>query len=429
MRFSTALAFVLLLLSFVLVVPATAQDACAIREGSLALEAGNYTEAITVFDCVLTTDPTNAVAYLERAQAHMLSGTWLDGMSDFISADRLWTLNHSAGQINLDWAERHINEQPENTTGYILRAYQRWYWGQDQDALSDQERILELEPDNLFALTFGGSSGLLINTDDWEEWFDRALELAPGNPQVLTVIGMSYMYVGYSDQAFRYLSLAPDFAPALYYRGQVNNDLQRYPSAIEDFERALELGLHGGMRANALISLASAYLHLQRSDEALDAVTQANALFPEGADVAQRIAITYDDVGDSQQAAYWYNQFILRAETYGIDADALTIGEPRRITISYGTITRFPIPLTTGQTVTFLAESQPTHDERIDPLIVLLAPDGTPLLGNDDTALFSNLDSQIAEFVVPADATYTLAVTSTDYGVQGHVVVTVTIVG
>jgi hypothetical protein len=59
---------------------------------------------------------------------------------------------------------------------------------------------------------------------------------------------------------------------------------------------------------------------------------------------------------------------------------------------------------------------------------LLIAPDGTPLIFNDDVVPFGDsLDSIIADFEAPSDGTYTLIITHALGGSEGDVEVLVEI--
>ncbi|MCB9454271.1 MAG: hypothetical protein H6672_22790, partial [Anaerolineaceae bacterium] len=62
----------------------------------------------------------------------------------------------------------------------------------------------------------------------------------------------------------------------------------------------------------------------------------------------------------------------------------------------------------------------------VDPLMLIVAPDGTPLTFNDDADPDNDvLDSMIADFPAPSDGTYTLIVSHALGGSEGDIQVLV----
>ncbi|MBE2269700.1 MAG: tetratricopeptide repeat protein [Anaerolinea sp.] len=424
MRFFTALASVLALLSFVLVSPAAAQTTCDNAQGLAALQTGDYSEAITAYSCVIDADPLNTEAYLGRAQANLLSGAWYDAYADFVASDEFGQGDGSSFSANFDQANAWILAQPDQPEGYILRAWQYWFWAADSEALDDYERILRIEPDNLFALCYQSSSLNFLGEPIWEDGLSRALELAPDNPNVLTMAGRLYQLDGQQDQAFLYLNRAPDFAPAVSLHGEVNFDLQRYPSAQRDYLHVLDLHPTPEYTMRAYEGLGKVALELDLRQEAADAFAQADAVYGDSANVALRIAFDYSAF-DPALEAFWFYEFASRAEVRSGASEPLVIGTPLHAPVARGMVTRYPITLMAGATLRFSVASISAESVRVDPLIVLLAPDGTPLRGSDDAEFNVNMGAQIDNFIVPEDGVYTLVVTSTFYGNTGTVAIDV----
>ncbi len=62
----------------------------------------------------------------------------------------------------------------------------------------------------------------------------------------------------------------------------------------------------------------------------------------------------------------------------------------------------------------------------VDPVILIVAPDGTPLIYNDDADVEADvLDAIIADFEAPVDGTYVLMVSHARGGSEGNIEVLV----
>ena len=73
--------------------------------------------------------------------------------------------------------------------------------------------------------------------------FERASTLRPNSPYVHYWLGLTKEYLGQEglkdfDEAIR---LKPDYFDAYFQRGLVLQELQEYPSALDDFDKAIEI--------------------------------------------------------------------------------------------------------------------------------------------------------------------------------------------
>jgi len=156
---------------------------------------------------------------------------------------------------------------------------------------------------------------------------------------------------------------------------------------------------------------------------AIDLFTQALDFDPTLAFAWISRAYCYADQGDFAVGASDALQFIALLQVEVVEGDPLQPGQEVSLQLTQGRVYRIPVPLIEGQTLTIRADSP---DGNLDPLLVLLAPDGTPLIHNDDGDLDSgDLNARIINFPVPESGTYTLIVTHAGSGSEGEVVVLV----
>jgi hypothetical protein len=100
-----------------------------------------------------------------------------------------------------------------------------------------------------------------------------------------------------------------------------------------------------------------------------------------------------------------------------IDHDPLLPDTPVTLSIEPDMVYRLPVTLTAGQKISLSATAS---SDSLDPILVLLSPDGTPVIHNDDVSLAqSNFNAGIRNFEVPASGTYTLLVTHAAGGDNG----------
>jgi hypothetical protein len=81
---------------------------------------------------------------------------------------------------------------------------------------------------------------------------------------------------------------------------------------------------------------------------------------------------------------------------------------------------RLPFTAQAGQTATIQATS--VNPGEVDPVVLVVGPDGTPLVFNDD-ASDETLDAVISEYELPTSGTYMLVVSHALGGSEGDIVI------
>ncbi len=409
------------LLLFVFTVPVQAQSGCSanvsVDQGTKALDAGQYEEAITAFSCVIDADVSNAGAYLGRSQAYILNGDWLLALGDYRSLSLYHKTLRPYWELLAVRYDHLIETDATNPTGYILRAYSYWYSDQDSIALKDDEKILQLDPSNLFGLTLRGSSRLALNIQGYEEDWARALELSPDNPNVLGVIATTYRYTGDKDKALEYanrtLKIAPEWGMGYMMRGRVYLESQEYLKAVDDFNRAIELGLPPTRAVDSLGFMCEAYLYMNRPKDAAVSYERAKQIMPNAAWAGYSFGVAYTDMSYPEEAARAFMEYATHINTKQLEGNALKIDEWASVSLNFGgwTLYSLPVELKKGQVVHF--EANGADKVEIDPLIILVNPEHQAVAANDNPPDSSSLNAVIDEFAVPNDGLYTLLVTNT----------------
>jgi tetratricopeptide (TPR) repeat protein len=76
--------------------------------------------------------------------------------------------------------------------------------------------------------------------------FDQALKLKPNDPALITYKGIVYYARGQNDRALKEfeaaIKLNPNFGRAYYQRGMVYQSQEKYHPAVEDIQKAKNLG-------------------------------------------------------------------------------------------------------------------------------------------------------------------------------------------
>jgi tetratricopeptide (TPR) repeat protein len=168
--------------------------------------------------------------------------------------------------------------------------------------------------------------------------------------------------------------------------------------------------------ANAYYNRGLTFYSMGNSDDAIDDYTAGIDLDPDMHDLYLARGIAWRENDNLEQAGV---DFAVRIDLLADETteDTLMIGASKEVEMAYGRVYRFTFEGQAGQRVTLLASDIALVG--VDPLIVLLDPDGTPLAGDDD--LGGDLDAEIADFELSDDGLYTLVVSHANGGYDGLV--------
>lgn len=252
--------------------------------GKLRLEQGQVDRALEDLSRAVALGPDHAAGYVHRARALLAKGDKEGALSDY---------------------DRAIALAPGDAEIYVARA--RTYASLDRvpEALEDAERVIARAPLHAFGYAMRAAYRkyldgelALVDAD-----FDRAVELAPNDVSVRFHRGDHLREEGRYAAALvdyeRVIAVAPRLAAAYYGRGYCRARLDeeqweadpewdedeevaaaRYRAAIEDFERAIALGLQD---EEVYAELWSAHGALRDRDAALAALDRGIEAVPTSA--------------------------------------------------------------------------------------------------------------------------------------------------
>lgn len=234
------------------------------------------------------------------------------------------------------------------------------------------------------------------------------------------------------------IQLSPDTVEYLNNRGSAYYWLQRDAEARADYVRVLELDPEAGYAYN---NLANLYANIGDYEQALTYYDRAISL-PSGRDeiTYTNRAIILMDTGDYARAqadldaaraenADYESLYLTQAGLYSILNDAVQAAENYRLwlqktqtatqtpqylfnrsyvtSITTGDVISISLNANAGDTLNFSAAAV-DNLQHVDPLIVLVGPDGTAVAADDDSGV--NIDAVISNYVVEQTGGYTLLV-------------------
>lgn len=204
----------------------------------------------------------------------------------------------------------------------------------------------------------------------------------------------------------------PEFGAALYLlRGDIETQLSQFDDAVADYTQSLSLS----PMPEALFSRGLIYATRNEFQAALTDMSDAIAL-----DSTNPLFFIYRGqintaVQDYQAAGADYLDYFNLASAPR-DGAELKTGQAVTLPMERGVVYRVPFAARAGQ---FASARAIGESNTVDPLIVLLDPQGNALVGDDDGG--GNLTALIFDFPIPEDGEYTLMVGHSFGGFSGNV--------
>ncbi len=301
-----------------------------------------------------------------------------------------------------------IEAQPTEVEGYRGRIEAKLLLGRYSDAVADYTRVtafvLPVHPD--------AQSTIL------EGYADR-LEVAPEDVPALT--GASFARWWFFDyaQAIQVLNglldVRPDDIYGTLFRGSSRLLLGATKArGMADLERAIALAPES---PDVRFIVADAYTYGQPDPER--ALAEATLALDWGLDTPRVHAIlasAYNAFGELEAAATHIQRHIELVTTELVTTTTLPAGDSLALDLVPGRTYAIPVAATAGETISISTSSRDFWDS----IAVLLAPDGSPVVGSDD----DNVYFAAFEWVAKETGTYLLHVTSFEAVSTGELVVT-----
>jgi hypothetical protein len=319
--------------------PSASDVSCSTEQGQAFLDAADYSKAIKEFTCLINLDPTGTDGYRGRIEAQLMLGLFSDAFRDYTRVTAFVLPVHPGAIKDIVAAyETRLNAYPDDLRALTGQSFAYWYDFDYAAAIHVLNHLLDVAPNDAYGTLFRGSSRFLRGRTGGAADLARAIELAPGSPDVRYVVADAYTY-----------------------------------GAVPDLQRAFDeatLALEGGLNTPRVRAIrAAAYL---ASGDVAAAATE--------------IKIHLDLV-----------------TTQLVVTPPLPAGSSINLSVVPGRTYEVPITVSAGETVSILTSSK----DYWDTILVVLAPDGTPVFGSDDyKGYFAGF-----VWVAPASGTYKVRTT------------------
>jgi tetratricopeptide (TPR) repeat protein len=197
-------------------------------------------------------------------------------------------------------------------------------------------------------------------------------------------------------------------------RGYAYSHLEEHALAVQDYTTALEMNPDN---LSALNNRCWSYSEIGEYDRALADCNNLMTMAP-GADYPfLNRGIVYEKMGSMDAALPDYMEWINRRGRQIITNENLPWMGTAEVAMSDGYVYFFPFSASAGQNIVVSATSI-QRDVDADPLVIILDPNGQPLIANDDTGDW--WDSYI-NFTTPTSGEYTIVLTHAGGSTVGNV--------
>ncbi len=340
-----------------------------------AFSNGNYDQAAVDYSLFIFLNPTFSQGYFNRAVNYDALGSTDQALQDLTLA-----LNHSAPSSQF------------TATVYLARAQLYLEQNNLDAAMTDLDASITAYPEAVDSLTLRAQ--ILAFLQSYPEAlndYDKLIQLQP-------------------QQTGHYLD-----------RGFIHAQLGHPEEALADYTQAIQLSPQDAQPYAA----RAMYYSSQRSfNNALSDINNAIDLSPRQGEFYLMRGSINSSVNELTDAAGDYFQWITlnRTQEY-VAPDALTRNQNFTVEMGPGWVYNIPFEASEGQTVN-IAASGVSQQQPMDPLLVILGVNGSPLIADDDSG--GNMAAYIRNYQIPEDGEYTLVVGQAGGGSQqGEVAVQV----
>ena len=302
-----------------------------------------------------------------------------------------------------------IERDPTGIDGYRGRAEAEIMTGRFSDAVRDYARGV-----NSFVVPVHPDAEQLI-----VDGYKARLAAEPNAIPALAGLSLAYWWFFDYPAAIHVLDDLLEVDPNNVYGNLFRGSSrllqgQARVAGAADLERAIALA-PSSPDVRFLVADAYTYGSLPDAQRAFDEATFALAGGVDTPRIHAILGASYLAFGDMAAAAREIKIHLDQVTTQLVGASPLAARSSQTVPVVPGRTYEFPIAAAAGETISILATSK----DFFDTILVLLAPDGTPVVGGDDyKGYFAGF-----QWVASASVTYRLRVTSFEAASTGQLTV------
>ena len=377
-------------------------------------EIGMYDRALAdCNDLIVFAEESDAYPYLNRGIVHEKMGDMGRALDDYVQYMKLLK-QRVVRNDNLVW-EGSLEAPMEEGLIYVFPFNASAGQTVDISAVS-VERDNDADP---LVVILDPEGNALTANDDSGEWWDSYVQFqAPVSGEYAVVMthagGSADGIVQVEFDIAGQFTMGNDSArfKSDAYRALMSGD---YHSALENFRRALGVNHQD---AEAMNWLGVTYRYLGDYESSVAHITMAMRLDESYSLPYLSRGITYETMGESKASAADYFQYAMRNRSRTLFHAELEGDSRFQLPMREGWVYSIPFDGKRGQQLDItVATAEPGF---VDPLIIVIGPDGKPLVGDDDISI-SEYDSTISDFYLPQHGQYTLVVSHAEGGSNGMV--------
>ncbi len=304
-----------------------------------------------------------------------------------------------------------LGEDEQSWKAYYYRGFAHARSEDWEDAIADYSAVLDLRPGDSAIWRARGELHLKNrNPRQAKRDYEQSLTVNPRSTRTYT--SLVRLHERDREGKLRELYQSIVDATRAHARGNSIRAISILDEAIGVFDRGStppELGY-------AYFTRADVWSGTENWDKALADLTVALELQPQMQDYYLTRGHIYSQSERLDLAAPDFHRRMTLTERESIEA-RLTPDEPLIIEMDYAVVARLQFEGEAGQLVSISARDY--LGRGVDPLLVLLDVDGTPLLGDDNGG--GETDALIANVELPADGAYTVMVSHANTGFEGKI--------
>ncbi len=323
-------------------------------------------------------------------------------------------------------ANNMISDYPDQPLAYLGRGLIYDTMGNTDEAIADYTQAIKLNPQ--YSTAYYNRAVAYETQNKLDEAiadYTQAIALDPQYTDALNNRGLDYAQQGKTDKAIadytQAIAIDPQEAFAYNNRGLIYYDQDEFDKAIADYTQAI--GINPDY-AEALSNRGDAYMASSKPDQALADYNHALAADPKYAEAYNGRGYIYSTQRKMTEATADYWQWVELNTTESGSADRVKLGQtPFKTSVTMTKGYRYDIPFEASAGQRLQAQATAAEDAAVDPLLMLLDPQGKPIMVNDDISQ-EDTNAAITDYVLPANGTYTLVVTHTSSASEDDIDVT-----